>query len=114
MSDNITLTCLVHGDPTDRIFEVKIDKNESIYSLKEKIKNKKSNLLSKTDANDITLWKVNIPLSEDRMELDIDLKENAKENIQKILFMKKKIGVVFTEDITDNSIYIIVERPSGK
>jgi len=114
MSDNITLICLIYGDLTEKAFEVKIEKNKSVSLLKEKIKDKNSNLFDGVDAKDIVLWKVNIPIGGDIMEVDIVLENNKKIGVQKLSYPTKKIDSIFTENITDESIHIIVERPSGK
>ena len=60
------------------------------------------------------LWKVNIPVGGDTMEVDIVLENNKEIGVQKLLYPTKKIDSIFTKNITDESIHIIVERPSGK
>jgi len=102
MSDNITLICLIYGDLTEKAFEVKIEKNKSVSLLKEKIKDKKM------------LWKVNVPVGGDTMEVDIVLENNKEIGVQKLLYPTKKIDGIFTKNITDESIHIIVKQPTGK
>ncbi|RHZ62266.1 hypothetical protein Glove_341g79 [Diversispora epigaea] len=111
MSDNVTLYCLVEGDSKDRVFEVEIEKRKSVGFLKKKIKEEKPNLLVNVDANDIVLWKINIPIEEDTMEVDIIL-ENIQDKV-KLSVPSKKIRNVFTENIADDFINIIIERPSA-
>ncbi|RHZ45055.1 hypothetical protein Glove_692g46 [Diversispora epigaea] len=114
MSDHITLVCLVYGDLTKKAFKVNIEKNESVYYLKTKIKEKKSNLFANVDANEIVLWKVNVPLDDDTMEVDIVLENNEEMDVQKLSFPFITIGNAFTENITVDSIHIVIEEPSDE
>ncbi|RHZ71427.1 hypothetical protein Glove_258g33 [Diversispora epigaea] len=111
MSGNITLCCLIYGDSKEQAFEVYLEKTNSVYVLKNKIKKSKPNLFVNTDANDIVLWKVNIPFRNETMEVDIVLKNNEQTGIQKLSYPNEKISNVFTKNM-DNSIHIVVERPS--
>ncbi|CAG8617706.1 715_t:CDS:2 [Dentiscutata erythropus] len=113
MSDNITLICLVHGDRKDKAFVVEIEKNKPFYFIKKKIKEKKPNTFADVDAKDIVLWKVNVPYNDDTMEVDIVLEDNEQTGVQKLLNPIKKISNIFTVNLADNSIHIIVERPSN-
>ncbi|RHZ77089.1 hypothetical protein Glove_186g10 [Diversispora epigaea] len=114
MSDHTTLVCLVYGDLTKKAFKVNIEKNESVYYLKTKIKEKKSNLFANVDANEIVLWKVNVPLDDDTMEVDIVLENNEEMDVQKLSFPFITIGNAFTENITVDSIHIVIEEPSDE
>ncbi|RHZ79758.1 hypothetical protein Glove_141g119 [Diversispora epigaea] len=95
MSDNITLFCFVEGDSKEKVFGVTTGINDYVSNLKKIIKNEKSNLFVDIDANDIVLWKVNIPIDENAMEYN----------------PYTKIINVFSENVADNFIHIMVERP---
>src|ERR1044072_5442101 len=73
MSDNVALICLVEGDSKEKAFKVIAGIND-VNDLREKIKGKKPNLFVNTDANDIVMWKVNISIKDDDMEIDVSLK----------------------------------------
>ncbi|RHZ80074.1 hypothetical protein Glove_139g400 [Diversispora epigaea] len=110
MSDNITLFCLVEGDSKEKFIIVVAEKNDYVNDLKKKIKEEKPNLFANIDANDIVLWKVNIPIEEDTME--VDTIPGSTQDKVKLSIPSKKIRNVFTENIADDSINIIIERPS--
>ncbi|RHZ90174.1 hypothetical protein Glove_5g80 [Diversispora epigaea] len=110
MSGNITIFCLVEGSSKGKTFSVIAGVNDYVSVLKEKIKEKNFNLLVNIDADDIVLWKVNIPINENSVKVDIIL-DNIQDKI-KLSIPTEKIHNVFTEDIADDSINIIIERPS--
>ncbi|RHZ82138.1 hypothetical protein Glove_114g70 [Diversispora epigaea] len=112
MSDNITLNCLVYCDPKKKAFEVEIEKNKSVSSFKEKIKEKLYPQFESIAAKDIVLWKVNVPFGENTMKVDIVLKNDKDTGVQELSHPTKKIGIVFTENITDDSIHVVIERLS--
>lgn len=108
MSNTLWLNCLVHDEPTEKIFTIHIEKDVRIISLKEKIKEYRRTLFAEVDAPDIVLWKAKIPYSDDIAE-DIFQYDN-----EKLLNPIKKICDVFTEPPTDEFIHIIVENLPGK
>ncbi|RHZ55278.1 hypothetical protein Glove_417g36 [Diversispora epigaea] len=110
MSDNITLFCLVEGDSKERFFIVITKKNDCVNDLKKKIKEELHPQIENIPAKDIVLWKVNVSTDEDTMEVNIAL--NDIEEKLKLSHPAKKIRDIFTENITDNSIRIIIEQPS--
>ncbi|PKB96380.1 hypothetical protein RhiirA5_434941, partial [Rhizophagus irregularis] len=61
---NITLSCLIQGTSLDKYFKITIDKNNEISDLKEIIWNKNKNTFYNIDANNLILWKVQIPVSD--------------------------------------------------
>ncbi|RUS29165.1 hypothetical protein BC938DRAFT_480975 [Jimgerdemannia flammicorona] len=60
----ITLFCLVNGDPKEKIFAVKIGKDDFVSEFKDAIKAKNENTLDVFDAKDLTLWRVSISLKD--------------------------------------------------
>src|SRR5437660_1813198 len=69
----ITLSCLVQCDnPSNKnIFKVEIGNDKSVSKLKEEIKKKKHNNFVNVNADELQLWKVNIPLGEPNYKLNI-------------------------------------------
>ncbi|RHZ83624.1 hypothetical protein Glove_89g99 [Diversispora epigaea] len=112
MSDNIILFSLVQGDSKKRAFKIITKKSDYISDLKKKIKEENPNLFADIDVKDIVLWKVNVPFGDDTMEVNIVLKNNKMTGVQELSSPTRKISNVFTESILDNSIHIVIERPS--
>ncbi|CAH1768421.1 623_t:CDS:2, partial [Entrophospora sp. SA101] len=100
------------GGSKEKAFKVIAGTDDDVSDLKEKIKGKRPNTFTNTDAAEIVLWKVNIPIDEDAMEVDIFLKDIQDK--LKLSIPTRKICDVFTENIADASIHIIVKQPSGQ
>jgi len=58
MPSTLELNCLVLGEDSSHVFSVKIDTTESVFTLKEAIKDKKNNAFQHADADSLKLWKV--------------------------------------------------------
>lgn len=58
------LNCFVLGDDEERVFLVKISRNDNISTLKDEIKTKKSPHLNHLAASDLDLWKVCLPIDD--------------------------------------------------
>ena len=103
------LGCIVLGEKN--AFPVDFDTGKTIGHLKGAIKEKKSVALGNTDANDLKLWKVNIPESRKHEIYEgIDVKVKFKgEELDSDL---DTIGDCFEGQPTAKHIHIIVERPS--
>ncbi|KAF9310238.1 hypothetical protein BG003_008776, partial [Podila horticola] len=57
-----TLFCLVDGEATSNAFPIEIMPTKTIGHLKDLIKVKKPNDFRDIDANNLTLWRVTIPI----------------------------------------------------
>ncbi|RHZ89298.1 hypothetical protein Glove_16g200 [Diversispora epigaea] len=110
MSDNIKFFCLVEGDSKEEAFEVEIEKKKSVSFLKEKIKEKLHPDFENVATKKIVLWKVNVPSGDDTMEVNVTLSDIQDK--LKLSNPTKIINEVFTENVTDDFIKIIIERPS--
>ena len=102
------LGCIVLGEKN--AFPVDINKEKTIGYLKKTIKDEKSIALGSTDANELKLWKVNIPESEKHEiyeGIDIKVEFGGKELDSDL----NTIGYYFEEQPTANYIHIIVEPP---
>ncbi|KAF8911816.1 hypothetical protein BGZ58_005827, partial [Dissophora ornata] len=107
MTDKLlSLFCLVDGESTG--FPVKISPNNTIGELKDLIKDKKSNDFSDVDADQLTLWKVSIPVAPKIERKEISLADiTSKEELDET----DDIADVFPEAPPKKTIHIIVQRP---
>jgi hypothetical protein len=69
------LFCLVDGQTISQAFDVEIESTKTISHLKKLIKAEKSNQFINVDANNLTLWKVSIPITPENKQRPIVLKE---------------------------------------
>lgn len=109
------INCLAHGDTTERIFPVDIPKEMTVGDLKEKIRNKKHPRFEKFTADELNLWKVNIPLrSPGDPILDV-LKDDPMADIERALKGVKltdplcDIGECWQEPPPKHNIHVIVK-----
>ncbi|UZO21680.1 uncharacterized protein OCT59_014067 [Rhizophagus irregularis] len=105
---DIMLGCFVVGE--DQAFIIEIDRTKTISQLRDTIKAYKENVFKTLDANQLRLWKVNIPLIKAR-------EINAETNIA------QKFGAVELKDVFDTieehfgtnptakNIHVIVQPP---
>ncbi|KAF9899215.1 hypothetical protein EC991_009285 [Linnemannia zychae] len=107
MTDNrLNFLCLVDDESTS--FPVEIEPTKTIGDLKDAIKAKKINDFSDVDADELTLWRVSIPLvaKKDRKDIslsDVPLKEELDETDDH--------SDVFPVKLPEKTIHIIVQRP---
>jgi hypothetical protein len=112
MSNTFTFSCLVQGTSLDKYFKITIDKNKDVSELKEAIWDKKKNTFSNIDANDLILWKVNIPVSDKEKFKQLD--ESTIEDVlggTKIDDATDEIKDVYNKTPNKKHIHIIIENP---
>lgn len=63
--DTVTLYCLLDGEPPDKVFKIKVDRDDEIYDLKCEIKKARHKTLEGFDAASLTIRKVCVPLGDD-------------------------------------------------
>ncbi|UZO27873.1 uncharacterized protein OCT59_021426 [Rhizophagus irregularis] len=105
----IMLGCIVLGEKN--AFPVDFDTGKTIGHLKGAIKEKKSVAFCNTDANNLKLWKVNIPESKKQEiyeGIDIKVKFGGEELDSDL----KTIGHVFEEQPPSEHIHILVQLPT--
>jgi hypothetical protein len=68
---NLVLNCLVLGDSPQHIFPVKINKAESVGTLKKAIRDDQKPAFDQVPATTLTLWKVSLPV-DGSLEQSID------------------------------------------
>ncbi|KIJ13061.1 hypothetical protein PAXINDRAFT_100881 [Paxillus involutus ATCC 200175] len=110
----ITLNCLVSGGGCRNIFSVKIDKTETVGTLKNLIKSKKPIAFRNVDANTLVLWKLEVP--ESLLCDDDTLKETIKSfNLQAehSLFPVNRLSQIFPKTPNPDHLHIFVEPPTS-
>ncbi|KAF9167590.1 hypothetical protein DFQ26_003933 [Actinomortierella ambigua] len=106
----LTLFCLVDGEATSNAFSVKAPSSGTVDDLKKLIKAEKAISFSDIDADELTLWRVSIPASEDDDETSI-LIDNIISDHKKKLNPLTRLTKVFPEELPEETIHIIVQRP---
>ncbi|CAG8748302.1 23343_t:CDS:2 [Gigaspora margarita] len=103
------LACLVIGE--SKCFTIEIDKIKTISQLRDIIKNdKKKNAFAKIDANELTLFKVNIPENrkhEIHSGIDVERDFGGEELFNDLDSIEEHFGVKPTE----KHIHIIIKPP---
>src|SRR4051812_47551813 len=89
----VTLLCLVNGDSIEWAFAVDISKNKLISHLKDEIKKKKENDFRNIDADNLTLWKVDIPDDDEATIQQLALQADTANEI--LMWPTKKISKYF-------------------
>ncbi|GBB99563.1 hypothetical protein RclHR1_03560018 [Rhizophagus clarus] len=105
----ITLSCLVIGDSTKRAFSIEIDKDKCVDHLKFMIKTKKHPRFDTISSDELDIWKVDVPL--DKLNDKI-----SPTNIKTMLSGEElsplsKIGDVFSDNLAENNINVLVQFP---
>ncbi|KAG0222430.1 hypothetical protein BGW42_006607 [Actinomortierella wolfii] len=112
MTDHqLTLFCLVDGEATSNAFPVDIESNKTFAHLKELIKAKKAPRFDNIAADELTLWSVSIPASDDDDNARILLDDVSKKDKKKLSPLTS-LSKVFTTELPEETIHIIVRRPS--
>ncbi|KAF9168327.1 hypothetical protein DFQ26_009546 [Actinomortierella ambigua] len=110
MTDNMRIVCVVDGEPSLNAFSVKASPALIVDELKTLIKIALSPQLEKIVAKDLTLWHVSIPTSEDDDETSIMI-DNITSDHKKKLGPLTRLSKVFSEELPEETINIIVQRP---
>ncbi|KAF8924701.1 hypothetical protein BGZ47_003757, partial [Haplosporangium gracile] len=112
MTDNrLTLFCLIDGLPSSRAFEIEVSATRTIAHLKDLIKTKQESLFDKITGDQLTLWRVSIPVVPANKHKPLvvnDFLEAATE-----LDPTDDVADVFSEKPPKKTIHIIVQRPSS-
>jgi hypothetical protein len=103
MAETITFVCLVHGELSERAFSIKVSKTELVAELKELIKAKKQHAFAEVDADQLTLWRVSIPVDDDAALQNLVLKDNQANGVQK-LSPARKISKSFWRSPLTNTL----------
>lgn len=112
----ITLSCLLQCENPNKknIFNIEIEKNKSIKELKKEVKKKKHNNFVNLTADELQLWKVDIPLEKPNDKLNIlntQLYASIKEELEgEELDETKKIAEYFSDELGGERINIVIQR----
>ncbi|KAF8656989.1 hypothetical protein AX16_002300, partial [Volvariella volvacea WC 439] len=106
MSNPISLFCLIYGEPFARAFEIELGREKTISALKELIIAKKPNYFQSIDADQLDLWKVEIPVTDDD-----ETPQKPELDDEDILSPTKKIGKLFPVEPAEDHVHIIIQGP---
>ena len=119
-NDNaIKLSCKVHGKPDAKVFPVKIDKNETIGTLKMEIWKANRGAFHGYDATQLDIWRVDIDCTS-RNSKRTTFQNDSNADIQSAL---EGVRADEMDDVADvfgdgplpkKHIHVIVVRPPGK
>lgn len=104
-TDTTTISCLVHSQPSENVFEVKIRKESSVSALKDLILTKKPHFFQEVDASDLKLWRVSIPEDDEEKLQQFPPKDSEK------LRPLWKITRAFPQELHEGHINVIIETP---
>ncbi|RIB17857.1 hypothetical protein C2G38_2312089 [Gigaspora rosea] len=110
MSESITLFCLGQGESIEKTFIVEIEKDKTIIHLKKGIKKEREIFYRNIDANDLAIWKVNVPANNGNMKVNVVLENNQEKGVQKLDCPVNKISDIFKETPATDHIHIIVGK----
>jgi hypothetical protein len=96
------LNCFVLGDDKERVFAVKIPRNDNVGILKDEIKKKNPHALDHVDAKDLDLWKVCLP---------IDDPASKQPQTGPPLRVNKRLSSLCVGDPSDDDLHILVKTP---
>ena len=109
----LNLFCVVFPcKPSEHLFPVSIDANETVGSLKEAIKLKKEHRLADVDADELTVYKVLIP-DDDGLALTLDNLRLDDHAAATKLRSTQKLSVVFSNGVEDGHLHILVQLPGA-
>ncbi len=101
-STDFLLNCFVLGDDEERVFPVKIPRNDNVGILKDEIKKKKARLLRDIDASDLELWEVSFPID-----------DHASKKLQTVAPLRpnKRLFSLWHGNPLDDDLHILVKAP---
>jgi len=118
MNDMITLICLIQGDDLIKCtFSVTISKNSIVGELKRIIKTENPRTFGNVDVKSLILRKTSISLDIPKeliSNVDIQTLCGEDEYLKSVgteLSPLSKISTIFPDDVTDDQIHIVIERP---
>ncbi|KAI7829763.1 hypothetical protein BC939DRAFT_523399 [Gamsiella multidivaricata] len=106
---DLTLFCLTDGEPISNAFPVSIPSMDAIGNLKDLIKAKKTPKFDDLAADELTLWRVSVPVVATNIRNAVFLNEiNSKTELSPM----DDVSGVFPNTLAKKTIHIIVQRPS--
>ncbi|KAF7727320.1 hypothetical protein EC973_007629 [Apophysomyces ossiformis] len=105
------LFCLVEGESMQRAFSVKVSSADTVHNLKKVIKAEKSPEFDDIDANKLTLWLVEIPITNVNRH-DKVLSDNI--TTKEELLPSDELSDVFQGRPPKKTVHIMVQRPPSE
>ncbi|KAG0244255.1 hypothetical protein BG011_003001, partial [Mortierella polycephala] len=114
-ANTLTIFCLVSGELASSAFPVELSSEKTVGALKDAIKAKQAPAFDSITANDLVLWSVSIPVSEDddeeeEEEVPILISNFSKDGKKKLGNPRMCLSKLFPTSPDDNT-YILIERP---
>ncbi|KAF9348102.1 hypothetical protein BGX34_002669 [Mortierella sp. NVP85] len=108
MTKPISLFCLTNGDSTSKAFPLSISSDSSVGDLKDLIKTKRNPRFSDVAADELTLWRVQVPvLAADKHKPVLLETLSSKEE----LLPTEDLSEVFRDPPLKHMVHIVIERP---
>ena len=105
---SLSLNCLIHGEVTEKMFTVEVEKTKNVSILRDLIKEKQSPRLDHAVASELILSQVSLPVDTITPQLTVeDITTGQK------LHAVKKISSIFGEALVDEHVHILVQAPTG-
>src|ERR1051325_8531970 len=104
---SITLLCLVKENTTASAFPIDINKDQLVGHLKEAIKAKKHKTFHDVEADELKLWKKEIPDDQDDLLSSLTLIDGDE------LLATKKISKYFPDSPPEEHIHVLVSPPEA-
>ncbi|KAF9160791.1 hypothetical protein BGX21_011524 [Mortierella sp. AD011] len=111
MDHQLTITCLIDGDPIKDRFPILVSPTDSISDLKKLIKAEKASSFGNIDAGDITLWKVLFRVSDFTKDLPAFELDDFPSKLKVLL--NETISDIFPDGLPQEYIHIIAEKPKS-
>jgi len=108
MSDDVTLNCLILGEPPEKVFPVDIARSNTVDALKGAIKDKQRRAFPDVDAHDLILYSTFLRLNGE-LEQELD-SFRYRLGFEKPLQSASKLANIFA-DLSEDDLHVIVRSP---
>ncbi|KAI1318391.1 hypothetical protein EDD11_006729 [Mortierella claussenii] len=110
MANDLTLFCLVDGQPTSRAFSIKISSSDTVGDLRELIKIKKANNFHDVDADMLQLWLIEISEEKQGSAVTLDSLNSLDDN-KELDNPRTRLSTLFPDGSPGDTMYVMVQRP---
>ena len=104
---SLSLNCLIHGEVTEKMFTVEVEKTKNVSILKKLIKEEKAPHFDHIAASDLDIWMVDLDLD----ELGAEPVHVNLDGYKKLSPPRRKLSSFFNLDIDDEHLHIIATAP---
>jgi Crinkler effector protein N-terminal domain len=119
VSNTLKLNCLVLGQDSSHIFLIRIPANQTVYDLKEAVKDKNQQTFRDIDADGLQLFKVSIPVNKETDKTLATFKphqqhlDNVNLKTEELSLPLAELSEVFSEPPVLRHLHIVVKSPIG-